>query len=143
MNLQAILVKTEKGVEEIETRKHKLDSKLRTLLIVVNGKSTAAELVQNFAQRGDVTPLLERLLAEGFVREAAGPSEGFKDVRVQLAQLLTDALGPPGDAFVLKLEECQSPEEARAFVEAHRAILERVEGPRGAAFLARAKALLG
>lgn len=74
MDLQAVLSKTDKGVEEIETRKHKLEAKLRTLLIVVNGKSTAAELLQNFAQRGDLTPLLERLLAEGFVREGAAPA---------------------------------------------------------------------
>ena len=74
MDLQAVLSKTDKGVEEIETRKHKLEAKLRTLLIVVNGKSTAAELVQSLAQLGDVTPLIERLLAEGFVREAAAPA---------------------------------------------------------------------
>lgn len=70
MNLQAVLQKTEKGVAEVQTRQHKLEQKLRNLLIVVNGKATAGELVKQFAQLGDVTPLLEQLLAGEFIREA-------------------------------------------------------------------------
>lgn len=70
MNLQAVLQKTEKGVAEVQTRQHKLEQKLRNLLIVVNGKATAAELVKQFEQIGDVAPLLEQLLAGEFIREA-------------------------------------------------------------------------
>lgn len=144
MDLQSVLQKTEKGVEEIETRKHRLEQKLRTILIVVNGKATGAELVQKFEQIGDVTPILERLLAEGFVREATAASGAdFKELRIQLAQALTDALGPQGDPIVMQLESCKAPEEARAFVERHRPMLEKVAGPRGRAFLEKAKALLG
>jgi hypothetical protein len=153
MNLQAVLQKTEKGVEEIATRKNKLEQKLRTILIVVNGKATAAELIEKFAQIGDVTPMVEQLLAGGYIQEvagataaraaAAGPSAEFKEVRIQLSQLLTDALGPPGDAIVMQFEACNTADEARAFVETHRPVLQRVVGPRGAAFLAKAKELLG
>lgn len=145
MNLEAVLQKTEKGVEEMETRRFKLEQKLRTVLIVVNGKATGAELVQTFEPIGDVTPLLGQLLAGGFIREAAGgaPDADFKEARIQLAQVLTDALGPQGDPIVMQLESCQSAEEARAFVEAQRPMLERIPGPRVAAFLARAKQLLG
>lgn len=70
MNLQAVLQKTEKGVAEVQTRQHKLEQKLRNLLIVVNGKATAGELVKQFEQIGDVAPLLEQLLAGEFIREA-------------------------------------------------------------------------
>ncbi len=146
MNLQAVLQKTEKGVVEVQTRQHKLEQKLRNLLIVVNGKATAAELVKQFEQIGDVTPQLEQLLAGEFIREAPGAAAAggeFKEIRLQLSQLLTDALGPPGDAIVMKFEACKSADEARAFVDSHRPILERVVGPRGAAFLAKAQALLG
>lgn len=146
MNLQAVLQKTEKGVAEVQTRQHKLEQKLRNLLIVVNGKATAGELVKQFEQIGDVAPLLEQLLAGEFIREAQGTAAAggeFKEIRLQLSQLLTDALGPPGDAIVMKFEQCRSADEARAFVDSHRPILERVVGPRGAAFLAKAKALLG
>jgi len=142
MDLQAVLKKTGKGVEEIETRGHKLEQKLRTLLIVVNGKATGADLVKQFEQIGDIRPMLEQLLAGGFV-EAAASAADFKEIRIQLAQSLTDALGPAGDPIVMRLEACKSPDEARVFVEAHRPMLEKVTGPRGAAFLAKAKELLG
>lgn len=150
MNPQAILVKTGKGVEEIETRKHKLDSKLRTLLIVVNGKSTAAELLQNFAQRGDVTPLLERLLAEGFVSEGAGAAAAaaeagaaFEELRAELSQAITAVLGPGGDAISSEIEDCRSLEQLRAYVGGRRAMLEGALGNRGAQFWAKAASLIG
>lgn len=144
MNLQAVLQKTEKGAEEIQTRRHKLEQRLRTLLIVVNGKATGADLAKQFEQIGDVRPMLEQLLAGGFIREAAGASAAdFKEIRVQLSHALTDVLGPAGDAIALQLEECRTLDELRAFVESRRASLEGALGPRGAKFFARAKALLG
>jgi len=148
MNPQAVLSKTDKGVEEIETRKHKLESKLRTLLIVVNGKTTAAGLAQNFAQRGDVTPLLERLLAEGFVREgaaagAAAPDAGFEELRAELSQAITAVLGPGGDAISEEIEKCKSLEQLRAYVGGRRAMLEAALGKQGAPFWAKAASLIG
>jgi hypothetical protein len=71
MNPESVLEKTTKGVEEIETRKHKLDPKLRPLLISVNGKLKAGELAAQFAQIGDAEPLLDELLKQGFVRVLA------------------------------------------------------------------------
>ena len=71
MNPESVLEKTTKGVEEIETRKHKLDPKLRPILISVNGKLTAGELATQFAQLGDAVPLLDELLKQGFVRVVA------------------------------------------------------------------------
>jgi hypothetical protein len=144
MNLQSVLKKTAKGVEEIETRRHKLEQKLRTLLIVVNGKATGADLVKQFEQIGDMRPGLEQLLAGGFVEEAApgmGAAE-FRDIRVQLSHALTDVLGPAGDAITLQLEECKNLDQLRAFVESRRGALEGALGPRAAKFFTKAKALL-
>jgi hypothetical protein len=45
MNLQAVLQKTEKGAEEVKTRGQGLEPRLRTLLIVVNGKTIGADLI--------------------------------------------------------------------------------------------------
>jgi len=59
--------KTQKGTDEIATRQNKLDARLRAVLIMVNGKTTVAELGQKFG--ADVTPLLQQLAAKGFVRE--------------------------------------------------------------------------
>ena len=71
MNPESVLEKTTKGAEEIETRKHKLDAKLRPILIAVNGKLTAGELAGQFAQFGDPAPLLDELVKQGFVRVLA------------------------------------------------------------------------
>ena len=71
MKPESVLEKTTKGVEEIETRKHKLDPKLRPLLISVNGKLKAGELTSQFAQLGDAAPLLDELVKQGFVRIVA------------------------------------------------------------------------
>ena len=143
MNLQAVLQKTEKGVAEIKTHGQGLEPRLRTLLIVVNGKTTGADLVRQFERVGNVQPMLERLIADGFVREApVTASLDFKEVRLQLSHALTDAMGPAGDAIALQLEGCKSIDALRAFVEKKRPELEGALGPRIAKFFARAKSLL-
>lgn len=143
MNLQAVLQKTEKGVAEIKTHAQGLEPRLRTLLIVVNGKTTSADLVKQFERVGNVRPMLERLIAEGFVREVAAVAKvDFKEARLQLSHALTDAMGPAGDAIALQLEGCKSMDALRAFVEERRPSLEGALGPRIAKFFVLAKSLL-
>lgn len=143
MNLQAVLQKTEKGFDEIKTRGQGLEQRLRTLLIVVNGKTTGADLVKQFAQLGDVQPALERLIAEGYVREApVSTVVDFKGIRLQLSHALTDAIGPAGDAIALQLEKCKSADALCAFIEERRPALKGAFGPRIANFLVLANSLL-
>jgi hypothetical protein len=145
MNLQAVLSKTAKGLDEIATRKYKLEQRLRSLLIVVNGKATAGELVEMFAQAGDITPRLEKLIAEGFVAEAAGAAGAagnFEATRSELSRALSDALGPAGDAVCIKLEECDSMQELKDFLASRRDVLDSGLGRKSAAFWTKAKELL-
>lgn len=143
MNLQAVLQKTEKGVEEIKTHAQGLEPRLRTLLIVVNGKTTGADLVKQFERVGNIRPMLERLVADGFVREGrAAASVDFKGIRLQLSHALTDAMGPAGDAIALQLEGCKSMDALRAFVKEKRPELEGAFGPRITKFFALAESLL-
>lgn len=158
MNLNAILAKTAKGIEEIETRRYRLEPRKRALLIVVNGKASAAELMKKFEAMGDVSPMLEQLLADGFVAEAAAvapagaaaaraaPQAGggdFRVVRAQLSRAITDALGPGGDPITEKIEDCGSLQELKNYLDTRRAMLDAALGRKGAAFWARAKELLG
>lgn len=142
MNLQAVLSKTGKGVEEIQTRQYNLEQKLRAILIVVNGKATAAELVKKFELLGDVTPMIERLIAEGFVAPAA-PAADIRELRGELARALLDALGPGAESIAVQIEDCKSVQALRAYVEDRRAMLEGALGKKGAAFWEKAKALPG
>jgi hypothetical protein len=153
MDLNAILSKTAKGTEELETRKHRLDARKRALLIVVNGKATAAELMKKFEAMGDISPMLEQLVAEGFVAAGAGAGapapapaaaqDDFPALRGQIVRMITDALGPGGDAIAEKLEACRSRQELKNYLDTRRAMLEAALGRRGAAFWAKAKELLG
>ena len=156
MDLNAILSKTAKGTEELETRKHRLDARRRALLIVVNGKATAAELMKKFEAMGDISPMLEQLLAEGFVAAGtaaaaagapapapAAARDDFPAQRGQIVRMITDALGPGGDAIAEKLEACRSRQELKNYLDTRRGMLEAALGRKGAAFWAKAKELLG
>jgi hypothetical protein len=155
MDLNAILSKTAKGNEEIETRKHRLEPRKRALLLVVNGKATTAELMKKFEAMGDISPMLEQLLAEGFVaaaaaaRPAAAPAapaaarDDFRALRAQLVRAITDALGPGGDAIAEKMEECATSQELKNYLDTRRAMLDVALGRQAQAFWSKAKELLG
>src|SRR5512134_3773358 len=128
MDLNAILAKTAKGTEELATRKHRLEQRKRALLIVINGKATAAELMKKFEAMGDISPMLEQLLADGFVAAAAAAApagapaapapakDDFAAVRARLVRAITDALGPDGDAIAQKMEACASRQELKNYL---------------------------
>ena len=152
MNLLAVLSKTAKGAEEIATRKYKLYQRTRALLIVVNGKSTATEILKKFEQMPDVAQKMEFLLSGGFVAETAAaaqsaaavaPSAAFEAARAQLARAMLDALGPAGDGITEKIEACRSAQELKDYIDTRRANLEAALGRRGEPFWRKAKELLG
>jgi hypothetical protein len=70
MNPQARFVKTEKGQEEIRNRTYRLQPRLRSLLVLVDGTKPVAELVQAAAGFGGGPGFLEALIKDGFIEEA-------------------------------------------------------------------------
>jgi hypothetical protein len=128
MDPQAVLSKTAKGREEVETRSYKLDQRQRMLLITVNGKLTAAELVAQFSKSGDATPLLEQLLRDGFVAEAGDPAAKLQRAQKELVAIVAEALGPNGDDIALKIEAAKSLEDLRAYLESRRTMLDNALG---------------
>jgi hypothetical protein len=128
MDPQAILSKTAKGKEEVETRVHKLDQRMRMLLITVNGKLTAGELVTQFAKSGDVGPLLDQLLKDGFIQQALDPAAQLQRARTEISAALSAALGPDADAIAMKVEGAKSIDELRAYLESRRGMLDTALG---------------
>lgn len=59
--------KTAAGVDEIATRRHRLSTRSRTVLIAVDGHHTVAELQEMFAAFGDIGVLLDELAALGLI----------------------------------------------------------------------------
>jgi hypothetical protein len=61
------MVKTAKGSAEITTREHRLGPRLRTMLIMVDGKLTWAEISARAAALGNAPAIVSHLLNEGFI----------------------------------------------------------------------------
>ena len=72
MDASAIYRKTAKGQEEMATRAHRLPARERSLLVLVDGKSTGAQLLARTAHLGDPGAFLQHLIDAGFVEAAGG-----------------------------------------------------------------------
>ena len=143
MGPDSILAKTEKGAEEIATRKYKLDAKLRTLLIMVNGTTSVAQLAQKFAGM-DIQPQLAQLERDGYVKEGAGAAAStadIKKVRMEVSRALTDILGPSAEAMAIKIEECATMEALRAYLDSKKATLTSALGRKAPEFWSKTDSL--
>ena len=143
--------KTEKGQAEIATRQNHLALKLRSALIMVDGKRTDDELLRMIAPPAEEA--LQTLLAEGYI-EVIGltaarasssarpaPEEGpstlppaphkpVETLRQQAVRFMSEQLGPLGDNLAVKMEKAKSWEDLHPLlVMAHRYIADN----RGAA----------
>ncbi|RJF96328.1 hypothetical protein [Noviherbaspirillum saxi] len=71
--MSTVFDKTDKGREEIATRKYHVASRLRTLLVMVDGKHSAEDLLHKVAGIGLTADNLNELLEQGFIQKAAEP----------------------------------------------------------------------
>jgi hypothetical protein len=91
----AVLRKTKKGAEEVETRQHRLPGRLRNVLIMIDGERDLASYLE---QAGELAPQIEQylqdLLTTGFIEIASGgadavraapPSDGAAEVAATVA----------------------------------------------------------
>lgn len=69
--MSTIFDKTDKGREEISTRKYQLASRLRTLLVLVDGKQSKDELLKKVAGLGLTAENLDELINSGFIQAIA------------------------------------------------------------------------
>jgi hypothetical protein len=133
--------KTAKGLAEIETRVYRLSPRLRSVLIMIDGKRTDAELLQMLPQAAEVLAALvqEDFIAE-FMRVSAaavpapppaappppppppertvirGPQPGFEAMRKDLLRAFNDRLGPAGEGMAVRLERARNETEFRALL---------------------------
>jgi hypothetical protein len=155
--------KTERGLQEIESRSHGLTSRARRLLIMIDGVKGEAEL-EAFARPGELAATLEELLQGGFISAGGvasstaspapptGPAvpssrpvsavsltpEQFKAIRLAASHFLYDRMGPASDFACEKIEACQTPQELRAKLREIEVMVGQVLGPRVAQEFARA-----
>ncbi|MBI5720057.1 MAG: hypothetical protein HZC37_20475 [Burkholderiales bacterium] len=150
--------KTAKGLAEIETRVYKLSPRLRSVLIMIDGKRSDAELLQMLPQAAEV---LAALVQDDFIAEFArtsaatpapapaepertvirGPQPSFEAMRRDLLRAFNDRLGPAGEGMALRLEKARNETEFRALLPAAVQLVSTLQGRDAAdAFMARINA---
>lgn len=149
--MPTIYRKSALGATEIETRAHKLPPRLRSLLIMVDGKRDAAAL-GSMAQQAEQA--LAQLQEQGFI-ETVGeslpapapaaaappppkPAADFETRRRNIVRALHDALGPDAETMAIKLERARKPEELQTLLQQALHIVGAMRGrAAGEAFAAR------
>ena len=135
MDKHTVFVKTDAGREALAQRAPGLLPRLRTLLIMVDGQRPAAAFdAASGGAEGAALPLLEQLLAQGWVRAhepvhqanaqpspetdatALSAAWPLPDARRRVARFINDQLGPMGEAMALKVEACRQEADLRALV---------------------------
>jgi len=138
----AIFAKTAKGREEISQRTHGLPQRLRTLLVIVDGQTTAAEHREKCKGLGDVAGMLVALSAQGFIADvreqpaaaatagrAAAAAERSLEAALRFAvERVLALLGPDGDMLTERLEAARTRPALMTELERCRAVLEKVAG---------------
>lgn len=160
MNPLEIYLKTDKGREEIQTRKNQLPAALRTLLIMIDGKSTAGEILKQVAPMGITPDSLEQLITQGFIaldRPAPAPaaaaqpafsqgdsavdalpdSQRFMTARQFMTDTVVNAMGLRSFMFTLKLEKAETLQELRALLPDYTKMMEKGTGAMEAEVLVR------
>jgi hypothetical protein len=145
--------KTEKGQVEIETRALRLAPRLRTALILIDGRRTDNELRPLVP--GEAVQAFHTLLQDGFievvrvVEERAVPRPpappGSNDPARRLIEqrkrdavrALLDQVGPLGEAVAVRLEKCADWSELKPTLELARQVLEYARGSAAAQDYAR------
>ena len=122
MDKRAVFTKTQKGKDEIETRRYHLPAKLRMALILVDGKSNVALLVEKTGHP-DLIQTLEELTQLGFIQPvssgaspsampAAAKPQDSALLKAELIRISRDILGTQADKIVKKIEESPDTKEA-------------------------------
>lgn len=147
MEATALALKTPKGHEEIRSRAHGLSQKLRTLLIMIDGKSTVGELLGRFPGVAEIQANLRQLIELGFVQVRVGetssaaapaavaaPAPAGTPTRELgmsgLVRMLIEGMGPDADLVTGSLERARSRAEFDKAAQRCTAMLEGVAGAR-------------
>lgn len=144
MDKSAVFSKTDEGREALTSRPPGLTPRLRSLLIMTDGKRTVAELDKMLGADGAAGPLLDQLVTQGWVQGQAGtgPTTSppmaasaeagggqaavdtlppfvdaawpFPDARRRVVRFINDQLGPMGETLAMRVESCKNAADLQA-----------------------------
>ena len=155
--------KTAEGQAEIETRVRKLSPRLRSALIMVDGKRTDEDLGKLLPQQAEET--LQSLLEQGLIEvmqsttpqrpaarsanapapapsasaapAAEAPARDFATVKREAVRAVNELLGPMGEMVALKLEQARTPDDLRNALEKAVTVIGNARGGAAAVQFAR------
>ena len=152
LNKQAIYHKTLKGTEAIANRHSGLPPKLRSLLIMVDGKRSYTDLSGVGAVLGDFEALLSQLAGDGLIEAAGGPAPAaaaaaaaaaadheatapavlvavsLPEAKRFASHLLMDILGPSSDVLCMKIEAAHNLADFISAIKRARDIVREIKG---------------
>jgi hypothetical protein len=102
MNPNTVYKKTEKGTEEINTRKYGLSQELRRVLIFVDGTSSVSKILAKAAGFPNIEQHLNELKGFVYGDEAAVT---VSDIKAELIATAQQILGSDAEKIVSKLRE--------------------------------------
>lgn len=127
--LDTLFRKTAKGVAEIQTRIYRLQPRLRSALILVDGHRRGVDLRPLIQPEPEAT--LRTLAEQGFIEATAPPAPpptapvaaaakpsvaaapSFEMQRRTAVRLLNDLLGPAAETLAIRMERTRNMEELR------------------------------
>jgi hypothetical protein len=165
-SMPTIYRKTAKGTAEIETRAHRLSPRVRSALILVDGRKSDQDLAALVPQAAES---IAQLAAEGFIEAAAqspptsasmplmpsrpapaapeaaaaggavsAPAISFETRRRRVLRAFNDAAGPPGESLAIRMEKAKTLDDLRALLPHAIRVVEAAQGREAAdAFAAR------
>ncbi|MBI2307366.1 MAG: hypothetical protein HYU78_08695 [Rhodocyclales bacterium] len=136
MNPVAVYVRTDKGAEEVAHRSQAIPSRARSLLMLIDGKASGAQLLDKFASYPNAAEFLQLLEDSGYIEalagsaaSAAGPAAtvaiepGLAEAKRLLVQTLLEVFGPDADQFTGKVDNARSLAELRVLGEKYRDLI--------------------
>jgi len=126
-DLNTLFRKTAKGVEEIQTRMYRLQPRLRSALILVDGRRSGVDLhpllqpepeatLRTLAEQGFIEPTQAPApaaqapapVAAAVERQAAPAAESFDLQRRAAVRMLNDLLGPAAETLAIRMERARN-----------------------------------
>jgi len=110
MDSSIVFKKTEKGIDEFNTRKYKIEPSLRRILILVDGSSNIGKILEKGKGLPDIEKCLEELESKGFIAPAEkSGSEG--ELKNKLITLVQQTLGKDADKVLEKIQAAPDSKE--------------------------------
>ena len=123
MELSSVFSKTAKGLDEISTRAHRLPSRVRALLIMIDGRRTGHQLLALSTSAAEGKRHLADLLNGGFIQQQSAlavasvvpalPDEDISLAKNYVIRTLHELVGSDALALAAEIEKAVTPDELR------------------------------